>query len=330
MAESAAKLAARVRAGDRAALARAITLIESARPDDQAGAEHLLDVLAPGIGNAWRIGVSGVPGVGKSTFIDALGCWLVEQGHRVAVLAVDPSSTLSGGSIMGDKTQMARLARLDEAFIRPTPSARTLGGVAARTREGMMLCEAAGYDVVLVETVGVGQSETVVADMVDCFLVLMLPGAGDELQGIKKGILEIADIVAVNKADGDNIGRAREAVTEYGAALRYGRAEPSAWRRQATMTSAVTGEGIAEIWALIEEHRATLDGSGELEERRRRQRLGWMWGFVEDSLIHDFRARATASGEAAATEQALLAGEVTPRRAARQLMARLAGEPDSH
>ncbi len=325
----ASELAASIRAGDRSSLARGITLIESALAEDQRRAEELLEELAPHIGDAWRIGVSGVPGVGKSTFIDALGAWLVDRNHHVAVLAVDPSSTLSGGSIMGDKTQMARLSKLDNAFVRPTPSAQTLGGVASRTREAMLLCDAAGFDVVMVETVGVGQSETVVADMVDSFLVLMLPGAGDELQGIKKGILEIADIVAVNKADGSNIGRAREAVADYSAALGYKRSEPTGWRRRAAMTSAATGDGIPEIWALVEEHRTTLAGSGELAERRRGQRIKWMWGLIEETLVRDFRARGESSGYVAATEQALLDGMVTPRRAARELMARLAGEPDS-
>lgn len=327
---SAAALVAGIRAGDRSSLARGITLIESGRVEDQERVEKLLEELAPNTGDAWRVGVSGVPGVGKSTFIDALGVWLVDQGHRVAVLAVDPSSTLSGGSIMGDKTQMARLSKLNDAFVRPTPSAQTLGGVASRTREAMLLCDAAGFDVVMIETVGVGQSETVVADMVDCFVVLMLPGAGDELQGIKKGILEIADIVAVNKADGDNAGRARQAVTEYSAALRYGRAEPTAWRRRATMTSAMSGEGIPEIWSLVEEHRATLAESGELAERRRRQRLAWMWGLIEETLIRDFRSLARSTGRGGKTERALLDGKVTPRRAARELMASLVGEPDSH
>jgi len=326
----AAELAASIRAGDRSSLARGITLIESVRAADQGRAEELLERLAPDTGSAWRIGVSGVPGVGKSTFIDTLGAWLVEQGHRVAVLAIDPSSTLSGGSIMGDKTQMGRLAKLDNAFVRPTPSALTLGGVASRTREAMLLCDAAGFDVVMIETVGVGQSEIVVADMVDCFLVLMLPGAGDELQGIKKGILEIADIVAVNKADGDNVGQARKAVAEYSSALRYTRPTSAAWCCRATMTSAITGEGIAEIWALVEEHRATLSASGALAERRRHQRIKWMWGLIEETLIRDFRVRGKSSGQVAATEQQLLDGELTPRRAARELMARLAGEPDSH
>ena len=325
-----AELAASIRSGDRSSLARGITLIESALPQDQERVEELLEELMPNAGNAWRIGVSGVPGVGKSTFIDALGAWLVNRGHHVAVLAVDPSSTLSGGSIMGDKTQMSHLTKLDNAFVRPTPSAQTLGGVASRTREAMLLCDAAGFDVVMIETVGVGQSETVVADMVDCFLVLMLPGAGDELQGIKKGILEIADIVAVNKADGSNVGRARESVADYSAALRYERSEPTGWRRRATMTSATTGDGIPEIWTLIKEHRATLAGSGELAERRRCQRLKWMWGLIEETLIRDFRARGESSGQVTVTEQALLNGEVTPRRAARELMARLTGEPDSH
>ncbi len=326
----ATELAAKIRAGDQTSLARGITLIESARADDQQLAEALLEELAPDTGAAWRVGISGVPGVGKSTLIDALGCWLIERDHRVAVLAIDPSSTISGGSIMGDKTQMARLSKLDDAYVRPTPSAQTLGGVASRTREAMLLCDAAGFDVVMVETVGVGQSETAVADMVDCFVVLMLPGAGTELQGIKKGILELADIVAVNKADGDNLSEAREAVAEYSAALRYPRAEATDWRRRAVMTSAATGAGMPEIWALVEEHRATLVGSGELEERRRGQRIHWMWGLIEEALIRDFRSQAESSGAAASIEQLLLDGEVTPRRASRQLIARLTGEPDSH
>jgi len=249
-------VAERVIAGDRNALSQAITLIESTREPDQERAEALLEALAPHAGGGHRVGISGVPGVGKSTLIDNLGSWLVEQGHRVAVLAVDPSSTVSGGSILGDKTHMTRLAGLDGAYIRPSPSAQTLGGVGTRTREGMLLCEAAGYDIVLVETVGVGQSETLVAEMVDTFVVLMLAGGGDELQGIKKGILELADIVAVNKADGDNMPRARAAVTEYSSALRYSRRSGDAWtggnrgtpgsnhreRRAGTPPTAATGE----------------------------------------------------------------------------------------
>ena len=266
------------------------------------------------------MGISGVPGVGKSTLIDRLGEWLVEEGHRVAVLAVDPSSTVSGGSILGDKTHMGRLGRLDAAYIRPSPSARTLGGVGSRTREAMLLCEAAGYDVVLVETVGVGQSETLVADMVDTFVVLLLPGGGDELQGIKKGIMELADLVAVNKADDDNLPAARETATEYSGALRYSRRAGAAWTPSAVLTSGKTGDGLPELWELVTAHRAALADAGELEARRQRQRVGWMWGLVEERLVRDFRRAVDATGLLSAVEQKLLAGEISPREAASELM----------
>ncbi len=313
-------VAERIIAGNRNALSQAITLIESTREADQERAEALLEALAPHAGGSHRVGVSGVPGVGKSTLIDSLGSWLVEQGHRVAVLAVDPSSTVSGGSILGDKTHMTRLASLDDAYIRPSPSAQTLGGVGTRTREGMLLCEAAGYDIVLIETVGVGQSETLVAEMVDTFVVLMLAGGGDELQGIKKGILELADIVAVNKADGDNVPRAREAVTEYSGALRYSRRAGDAWMPRAMLSSGRTGEGLPELWASIVEHRAAITASGELERRRQRQRLSWMWGLVEETLLRDFRRAVAAAGLLAAVEQKVISGDLTPRSAARELM----------
>jgi len=319
-------VAERVIAGDRNALSQAITLIESTREPDQERAEALLEALAPHAGGGHRVGISGVPGVGKSTLIDNLGSWLVEQGHRVAVLAVDPSSTVSGGSILGDKTHMTRLAGLDGAYIRPSPSAQTLGGVGTRTREGMLLCEAAGYDIVLVETVGVGQSETLVAEMVDTFVVLMLAGGGDELQGIKKGILELADIVAVNKADGDNMPRARAAVTEYSSALRYSRRSGDAWTPKAMLSSGRTGDGLPELWAAIEEHREAITASGELERRRQRQRVSWMWGLVEETLLRDFRRAVASTGVLAEVEQQVLTGEFSPRRAARQL---LSGEPDT-
>lgn len=319
-----ASVAERIVAGERNALSQAITLIESTRDADQQRAEDLLEALASHAGGSHRVGISGVPGVGKSTLIDNLGSWLVDQGHRVAVLAVDPSSTVSGGSILGDKTQMARLASLEDAYIRPSPSAQTLGGVGTRTREAMLLCEAAGYDIVLIETVGVGQSETLVAEMVDTFVVLMLAGGGDELQGIKKGILELADIVAVNKADGDNVPRAREAVTEYSSALRYSRRAGDAWTPEAMPSSGRTGEGLPELWAAIEKHREAITASGELEHRRQRQRVGWMWGLVEETLLRDFRRAVATTGVLAAVEQRVLAGEVTPRTAAREL---LFGEP---
>src|ERR687889_404284 len=240
-----------VRRGDRAALARAITLMESRRPDHREAARALLQELMPHTGKAVRVGITGVPGVGKSTAIDALGSMLTEKGHRVAVLAVDPSSTRTGGAILGDKTRMARLAVDPNAFIRPSPSSGTLGGVAAKTREAMLLCEAAGFDVVLVETVGVGQSETAVADLTDFFLVLMLPGAGDELQGIKKGILELADMIAVNKADADGGGRAAAAAAEYKAALHILTPASPTWSPPVTTVSGLTGQGLDDLWAKV-------------------------------------------------------------------------------
>ncbi len=314
------RLAEGVAASDRPSLARAITLVESRREEDASAANTLLDDLLPRTGQAFRIGISGVPGVGKSTLIDALGLHLVEAGHRVAVLAVDPSSSVSGGSILGDKSRMPRLAADERAFIRPSPSAATLGGVARRTRESMLLCEAAGHDVILVETVGVGQSETLVADMVDFFLLLALPGAGDELQGIKKGIVEVADLIAVNKADGDLLPRAREAVADYSAALRYLRPRSEAWRPRATLVSAVTGDGIAELWDTVQEHRRTLAAAGERDRMREEQRLRWMWSLIDERLAADFRARPTVQERLAACEADVRAGRVSPGRAAADLL----------
>jgi LAO/AO transport system kinase len=318
----AVELAAAIRAGDRRALARAITLVESSRPADDADAQRLLQELNEDIGGAHRIGISGMPGVGKSTFIDAFGTFLLEQGYRVAVLAVDPSSTVSGGSILGDKTRMATLARDDRAYIRPSPSAQTLGGVSRRTREAMLLCEAAGFDVVLVETVGVGQSETVVSQMVDLFLVLVLPGAGDELQGIKKGILELADLIAVNKADGDLLPAAREAAAQISSALRITRAD-EAWRPRAVLTSALTGEGLEDLWELMREHRAAAERDGRLADRRRHQRLRWMWSAIEERLMERFRNDPSVAAALGALERAVLDGEVSPTAAAAQLLDRV-------
>jgi LAO/AO transport system kinase len=306
---------------DRGVLARAITLVESRKPEDMALAQELLARLLPRTGGAVRVGITGVPGVGKSTFIDALGTQLIDNGHRVAVLAVDPSSSVSGGSILGDKSRMPRLAAAEEAFIRPSPSALSLGGVTRRTRETMLLCEAAGFDVILVETVGVGQSETMVADMVDCFLVLVLAGAGDELQGIKKGIIELADLVAVNKADGDNLERAQLAKRDYAAALRYLGATTTSWEPRVVTVSALTGAGMAELWELVEEHRRLLVASGELEERRRHQLGRWMWSQIEEKLLDSFRHHPEVTERLAELERAVAAGTVTPTQAAAELLA---------
>jgi len=258
--------------------------------------------------------------VGKSTFIDALGTRLINDGHRVAVLAVDPSSSISGGSILGDKSRMPRLAAAAEAFIRPSPNALSLGGVTRRTRETMLLCEAAGFDVILVETVGVGQSETVVADMVDCFLVLVLAGAGDELQGIKKGIIELADLVAVNKADGDNLEGAQLAKRDYAAALRYLGARPTSWEPRVVTVSGLTGAGMAELWELVEEHHSLLVATGELEERRRHQLGRWMWSLIEEKLLDSFRHHPEVTERLAELERAVAAGTVTPSQAAAELL----------
>jgi LAO/AO transport system kinase len=314
-------LAAGVRAGDRAQLARAITLVESARAADTARAQALLARVGPARGSVHRVGISGAPGVGKSTLVDALGLRLIERGHRVAVLAVDPSSTLSGGSILGDKSRMARLARSDAAFIRPSPSATTLGGVARRTRETMALVEAAGYDVVLVETVGVGQSEVAVAGMVDTFVVLLLPGAGDELQGIKKGILELADVLAVTKCDGDNAARARAAVSDHSAALRYLRQRDEAWTPRTLAVSAVTGEGLDVLWETIEAHRAALAKHGRLESRREEQRVRWVWALVEEGLMEAFRAHPGVQSLLPGLLERARRGEVPAAEVADELLA---------
>ena len=282
-------LAARISAGERAALARGITLIESRRADHQAAARALVQRLLPRCGRAIRVGITGVPGVGKSTTIDTLGSNLTAAGHKVAVLAVDPSSTRTGGSILGDKTRMQRLAVDPHAFIRPSPSSGTLGGVAAKTRETMLLCEAAGFDVILVETVGIGQSETTVADMTDFFLVLMLPGAGDELQGIKKGVIEIADMIAVNKAEGEGKTRARAAAAEYRAALHILAPKSATWTPPVVTISGLDNIGLDDLWAKIEDHRTRLTATGELATRRRAQQVKWMWAMVEDRLFARLR-----------------------------------------
>ncbi|MFG1433102.1 methylmalonyl Co-A mutase-associated GTPase MeaB [Xanthobacter sp. V2C-8] len=314
-----AKLAEGVARGERAALARAITLVESRRADHRARAQALLQSLLPRTGGAFRVGITGVPGVGKSTTIDALGTHLTGLGHKVAVLAVDPSSSRTGGSILGDKTRMARLSMDERAFIRPSPSSGTLGGIAAKTRETMLLCEAAGFDVVLVETVGVGQSETAVADLTDTFLVLMLPGAGDELQGIKKGVLELADIVAVNKADGDNIIRARAAASEYRAALHLLGARQAHWSPPVLTYSALTGDGIAEMWAQVVLHRQKCEAAGAFAATRQAQQVRWMWTLLNERLAEKVSSDPGVKARLPALEREVAAGTLAPALAAAEI-----------
>jgi LAO/AO transport system kinase len=313
-------LVAALRRGERRALARAITLLESTRTDHAAQAQELLEALVPEATSAVRLGITGPPGVGKSTFIEALGLHVVEAGHRVAVLAVDPSSPVTGGSILGDKTRMERLARCDEAFIRPSPSGGTLGGVAQRTRETMLVCEAAGYDVVIVETVGIGQSEVTVAGMVDFFLVLLQPGAGDELQGIKKGVLELADGLVVNKCDGELVKPAERTCGQFAQALRLVRPISSHWRPRVLAASALTGDGIPAVWQMIEAQRAALQDSGEARERRRQQALAWMWSLLEEGLEREFRAHPGVAERIGPLEREVAAFRTTPARAARTLL----------
>ena len=309
-----------VLARDRATLGRALTLVESTHADHRGRATDLLAALLPHAGGAHRVGITGVPGVGKSMFIEALGTQLTAAGRRVAVQAVDPTSTITGGSILGDKTRMQRLANDPDAFVRPSPSAGTLGGVTRTTRETLLVLEAAGFDVVLVETVGVGQSETLVARMVDFFLALMLPGAGDELQGIKKGLLELADMIAVNKADGDNARAARTAARDYSAALRLTQPASASWTPQVVTCSGLTGEGLPELWARIEEHREGRTASGEWDERRRGQQLAWMWAMVEDRLLAALHADSTVLDVLADAERRVLDGVETPSAAADRIL----------
>jgi LAO/AO transport system kinase len=312
-------LARDLRAGSRAALARAITLIESRRGDHQAAARELVQALLPDTGNAIRVGITGSPGVGKSTSIDELGMFLIERGHKVAVLAVDPSSARTGGSILGDKTRMARLAASDNAFIRPSPASGTLGGVAAKTREAMLLCEAAGFDVILVETVGIGQSETAVCDMTDFFLALMLPGAGDELQGIKKGLVELADMIAINKADGDNVKRANLAAAEYRSALHILSPRSEHWYPPVETYSALTGAGMDRLWQKILDHRTAMNASGEFAARRREQQVKWMWSMLEQRMMARLRSDPAIRARVKKTEAEVADGRITPAVAAEQI-----------
>ncbi len=311
-----------VRAGDRTVLARTITLLESSNPEHREVAGEVLRALLPAAGGSHRVGITGVPGVGKSTFIDQLGVNLTADGLRVAVLAVDPTSSRTGGSILGDKTRMERLAVDPAAFIRPSPAGETLGGVTRATRETILVCEAAGFDVVLVETVGVGQSETVVAGMVDCFVVLMLSGAGDDLQGIKKGVLELADLVAINKADGDNVARAELAAAEYRTALHLvGSASPT-WTTPVLTCSATTNTGLEELWTQVRIHRERTTATGEFAARRSTQQVAWMWSMLDDRLRSSLRADPAVRGLLDQVERDVAAGVLPATVAVEELWRR--------
>jgi len=305
-----------IEAGDRALLAQAITRVESTLPAHQADAAALLARILPRTGGALRIGLTGVPGVGKSTFLEALGVQLTDAGQRVAILAVDPSSSRSGGSILGDKTRMTRLATAPGAFIRPSPTRGVLGGVGGHTREAILLCEAAGYDVVIVETVGVGQSETTVADMTDTFVALLLAGAGDQLQGIKRGLMELCDVVVVHKADGDNRSAAERAAHEYRQALHYLQPPTPGWAPRVRTASALTGDGVAAVWQDVCDHHAALVASGALETRRARQRVGWFRALVLEGLERRFHAEAEVATRLTRLEADVVAGRLAPLAAA--------------
>jgi LAO/AO transport system kinase len=309
-----------IRAGDRRALAKAITLVESTRSDHRQQAAELLESLMPNTGNSIRLGISGVPGVGKSTFIEALGTYLIAQGKSVAVLAVDPTSAVSGGSILGDKTRMETLAFAKNAFVRPSPAGKTLGGVTRRTRESLLLCEAAGFDVILVETVGVGQSETAVADMTDMFLLLLLPTGGDELQGIKRGIMELADLILVNKADGDQVNSATQTTTDYRSALQFMKSRFINWQPSVMACSSLESQGIEKVWQQVELFCKSLSDAGELEKNRARQSLAWMWGETAEALITELKNHPQVKLKVPELEQAVLKGKLPATVAAQRLI----------
>jgi LAO/AO transport system kinase len=309
-----------VRSCDPAVLGRAITLVESNARRDQELAQQLLIELLPHTGRATRVGISGVPGVGKSTLIEALGTMLTGQGHKLAVLAVDPTSAATGGSILGDKTRMTKLSRDPNAFVRPSPASGALGGVARKTRESLLVCEAAGFDIVFIETVGVGQSETAVADMVDFFLLLMLANAGDELQGIKRGIMELADMVAINKADTENPAHARIARRDYMAALRLLRGAHAEWVPPVLTVSGLKNQGLDALWSKVLEHRALLERSGQLEQRRRAQMQRWMWSMIDEQLLRALRTHPDVVARTGEIERALAAGETTATLGAEALL----------
>ncbi|TGB42327.1 methylmalonyl Co-A mutase-associated GTPase MeaB [Mycolicibacterium peregrinum] len=320
MALSVQELAEAIRGGDRAALARAITMVESTRADHRDQAQQLLLELMPEAGKAQHIGITGVPGVGKSTTIEALGIYLIEAGHRVAVLAVDPSSTRTGGSILGDKTRMAKLAVHPDAYIRPSPTSGTLGGVAKATRETIVLLEAAGYDVILVETVGVGQSEVTVSNMVDTFVFLTLARTGDQLQGIKKGVLELADVIVVNKADGEHAIEAKAAARELTGAIRLIYPRETLWRPPVLTMSAIEGHGLTELWETVLKHRQVLTEAGEFEARRRAQQVDWTWSMVRDTVLDRVMSHPGVRGIRDEVERRVREGELTPALAAQEIL----------
>lgn len=318
--ENAASLIEGIQAGDRRSLARAITFAESTRAEHRVIADAVLEALLPSTGNAVRIGISGPPGVGKSTFIEAFGNHIINEGHQLAVLAVDPSSRRTGGSILGDKTRMGELVNRTEAFIRPSPGGAQLGGVARRTREAMLLCEAAGFDVVIVETIGVGQSEVAVSDMVDLFALLVSPGGGDELQGIKRGIMELADLVIVNKADGDLAAAAARTRGDYASAVHLLRPKWSAWSTEVLACSALNGTGVSEVWEAVRAFRAAVAGNGELADARSTQATAWLWSEIGDTLLDRFRNDPRVAELLPRAEESVSEGLITPTKAAVELL----------
>ncbi|MDA9592580.1 methylmalonyl Co-A mutase-associated GTPase MeaB [Porticoccaceae bacterium] len=320
MTQATKTLADQVRQGDRRALAKAITLAESTRDDHRQQTAELLETLIPASGNSIRIGISGAPGVGKSTFIEVLGSHLIKLGHSVAVLAVDPSSAVTGGSILGDKTRMETLAFAEKAFVRPSPAGSTLGGVARRTRESMLLCEAAGFDIILVETVGVGQSETTVADMTDMFLLLLLPAGGDELQGIKRGIMELADLILVNKADGDQVALAARTMGDYRSAVQFLASRFDDWQTPVMSCSSINDEGIVEVWGQVDAFKKILSETGQLQQRRAEQAKAWMWSEMTESLVADLKADERIRSLVPDIESAVLAGELPATVAAQRVL----------
>ncbi len=313
-------LAQNIRLGDRRALSKGITLVESALPTHQENASELLEILMPYTGGSIRIGVSGAPGVGKSTFIESFGGHVINQGHKVAVLAVDPTSSVSGGSILGDKTRMESLSRENDAYIRPSPAGKTLGGVTRRTRETMLLCEAAGFDVIFVETVGVGQSETAVSEMTDMFLLLIPPGGGDELQGIKRGIMELADLVLVNKSDGDQLAAASRTAADYQVALEFLHNRSLNWKAKVQTMSALTGQDIDQVWQLIIDYRNLLDTAGEISSRRIAQSSSWMWSEISEGLLEELKQSELVMSHIDSIENEVKSGNLPPTVAARKLI----------